>query len=117
MNDAKNAFRAGLVIIAGVAIAVFFFASSRKSTLDGDNSVGYVALLTDASGINAKSLITIAGLQVGEITSITLVPTTVGELVVDYDDRYQLIFDKQAPVVVEKNEEFDAILRRLHEKA
>lgn len=117
MNDAKNAFRAGLVIIAGVAIAIFFFASSRKSTLDGDNSVGYVALLTDASGINAKSLITIAGLQVGEITSITLVPTTVGELVVDYDDRYQLIFDKQAPVVVEKNEEFDAILRRLHEKA
>ncbi len=105
------------MVIVGVIVALFFFSSSRKSTLDDDNSLGYVALLTDASGINAKSLITIAGLQVGEITSITLVPTTLGELVVDYEDRYKLIFDPQAAVVVEKNEEFDAILTRLHEKA
>ena len=117
MNDAKNAFRAGLVIVVGVAVAIFFFASARKSTLDADNSVGYVAFLTDASGINAKSLITIAGLQVGEITNISLVPTTIGELVVDYEDRFKLIFDPTTQVVVEKNDEFEAIIRRLHEKA
>ena len=70
MNDAKNAFRAGLVIVAGIACAIFFFASSSKSTLDASNSVGYFAYLTDASGINAKSLITVAGLQVGEIADI-----------------------------------------------
>jgi hypothetical protein len=64
VNDAKNAFRAGLVIVAGIACAIFFFASSSKSTLDASNSVGYFAYLTDASGINAKSLITVAGLQV-----------------------------------------------------
>ncbi len=117
MNDAKNAFRAGLVIIVGVAVALFFLASSRKSTLDAKNSVGYVAYLTDASGINAKSLITIAGLQVGEITDISLVPLTVGELVVDFDDRFRLVFDPTAAVKVEKNEEFQAIVQRLYEKA
>ena len=62
MIDPKNAFRDGLVVIAGVAIAVAFFIASRKSTLDATNSVPYYALLEDASGINAKSLITIAGL-------------------------------------------------------
>lgn len=72
MNDSKNAFRAGLVVLAGVAIGVAFFAASRKSTLDGTNSHAYYALLTDASGINAKSLITVAGLQVGEIEGIRL---------------------------------------------
>lgn len=72
MNESKNAFRAGLVVIAGVAVAVAFFIASRKSTLDGSNSHPYYALLTDASGINAKSLITVAGLQVGEIQGIEL---------------------------------------------
>lgn len=80
MIDPKHAFRAGLVVIAGVAIAVAFFVASRKSTLDASNSVPYYALLEDASGINAKSLITIAGLQVGEIVDIRLVDTTMKEL-------------------------------------
>lgn len=80
MIDPKHAFRAGLVVIAGVAIAVAFFIASRKSTLDASNSVPYYALLEDASGINAKSLITIAGLQVGEIVDIRLVDVTMKEL-------------------------------------
>ena len=120
MNDAKNAFLAGLVIIVGVGVALFFFVSSQKTTLDGGNSVSYFAYLTDASGVNAKSMITVAGLQVGEIQVIELVPVTVEELIADFDQRVPLVLDPTGPaaqsVVVEKNDEFDAILKRLFEK-
>jgi phospholipid/cholesterol/gamma-HCH transport system substrate-binding protein len=116
VNDAKNAFRAGLVIVAGIACAIFFFARSSKSSLDASNSVGYFAYLTDASGINAKSLITVAGLQVGEIADISLVPVTVGEFVTDFDERVRKIIDPTAAVEVAPNDEFDGVLRRLVEK-
>lgn len=120
MNDAKNAFRAGLVIVAGSAIAIFFFLSSQKSTLNERNSVGYFAYLTDASGVNAKSLITVAGLQVGEIQNIDLVPVGLADLINDFDDRIALLLDPTGAaaktVVIEKNDEFDAILKRLIER-
>ncbi|MBM4280072.1 MAG: hypothetical protein FJ137_04750 [Deltaproteobacteria bacterium] len=118
MQDAKNAFRAGIVVVAGVAIALFFFASSKKTTLDARNSAAYFAYLTDASGVNAKSLITVAGLQVGEIAKIELVPVTMGELVVDYDARVRAQFDKQgAAGTVLPHDGFDQSLRRLFERA
>ncbi len=120
MNDAKNAFRAGLVIVVGTAIAIFFFLSSQKSTLNEKNSGGYFAYLTDASGVNAKSLITVAGLQVGEIQGIDLVPVGLADLVNDFDDRVTLLLDPEGAaaktIVVEKNDEFDAILKRLIER-
>ncbi len=117
MNDAKNAFRAGLVIVAGIACAVFFFARSSKSTLDVKNSTGYFAYLTDASGINAKSLITVAGLQVGEIADIELVPVSVSTYVTDFDDRARRLIDPTAGVVVSDNADFDAVVRRLIERS
>jgi phospholipid/cholesterol/gamma-HCH transport system substrate-binding protein len=85
MNETANAFRAGLVVIAAVAIGMYFFVSSRKSTLNDLNSTPYYALLTDSSGLSAKSLISVAGLQVGEIKNISLVDSTVGELSPDRD--------------------------------
>ncbi len=117
MNDATNAFRAGLVIVAGIACAVFFFARSSKSTLDVKNSTGYFAYLTDASGINAKSLITVAGLQVGEIADIELVPVSVSTYVTDFDDRARRLIDPTAGVVVSDNADFDAVVRRLIERS
>jgi phospholipid/cholesterol/gamma-HCH transport system substrate-binding protein len=118
MQDAKNAFRAGLVIVVGTAIALFFFASSKKTTLDARNSTAYFAYLTDASGVNAKSLITVAGLQVGEIQKIELVPVTMGEFVVDYDARARVLLDHEhATDVVDKNDEFDLTMKHLFERA
>lgn len=105
------------MIVAGVACAIFFFARSSKSTLDTKNSTGYFAYLTDASGINAKSLITVAGLQVGEIANIELVPVTIATYVTDFDARARTIFDPPATVVVAPNDEFDSVLRRLVEKS
>lgn len=80
MNETTHAFRAGLVVVLGVAIAAAFFITTRKSTLDAKNSASYFAFLEDASGINAKSLITVAGLQVGEIQDIRLVRVPLEEL-------------------------------------
>jgi phospholipid/cholesterol/gamma-HCH transport system substrate-binding protein len=79
MIDPKHAFRAGLVVIIGVAIGIAFFVATRKSTLDGSNSAPYYALMSDVSGVNAKSLITVAGLQVGEIQDIFLTTVTLEE--------------------------------------
>lgn len=79
MSDAKNAFYAGLVVLVGTAIGLAFFVVTRKSTLTTDNSKTYYALLSDASGINAKSLITVAGLQVGEIERVYLTRVPLGD--------------------------------------
>lgn len=86
MSDAANAFRAGLVIVVGSAIALTFFLLSDKR-MGERNTVAYHAFLTDAGGINAKSQITIAGLQVGQINAVTLVPLKVGELIPDLEVR------------------------------
>ncbi len=96
MNETANAFRAGLVVLAGVAVAIYFFAQSRKSTLNELNSEPYYAYMTDASGLSAKSLITVAGLQIGEIQDITLRQVSVEELLPNPDDRSEALYPKQA---------------------
>ncbi|MCP4500546.1 MAG: MCE family protein [Deltaproteobacteria bacterium] len=86
MNNALNAFRVGLVVILALGVGIYFFASSRKSTLTDENSIPYFAYLTDASGINAKSLITVAGLQVGEIQSVTLTTAKFSDVISEESD-------------------------------
>ena len=54
--DAKNAFRAGLVVVAGLAIAIGFIFVSKKTSLDSSNSYPYYALLTDAAGVRTTSM-------------------------------------------------------------
>jgi phospholipid/cholesterol/gamma-HCH transport system substrate-binding protein len=116
VSDAGNAFRAGLVIVAGSIIAVMFFFASKKTSLDDSNSVAYYALLTDASGVNAKSLITVAGLQVGEIKNITLVSEKLGEYIPDLEVRGMnlLGYPPSSPDVrITVNEDFDALIGNL----
>jgi phospholipid/cholesterol/gamma-HCH transport system substrate-binding protein len=113
MNDPRYAFRAGFVIVVGSIIGIAFFFASKK-TLDDGNSVAHYALLTDAGGVNAKSLITIAGLQVGEIKGITLESIAIGDLVPDFDVRvldalgFPLGSDGEVRLV--RNEDFDGIV-------
>lgn len=116
MSDSKNALRAGLVIVVGSIIGILFFFASKKTSLDDGNSVAYHALLTDAAGVNAKSLITIAGLQVGEIKNVTLEPIAIGELVPDWDARVldalglPLTVAGGPEVRLVSNEDFDSIV-------
>jgi phospholipid/cholesterol/gamma-HCH transport system substrate-binding protein len=91
VNETANAFRAGLVVILAVSIGVYFFAASRKSKLNELNATRYHAYMTDASGLTAKSLISVAGLQVGEIKNIGLDQVTVGELYPNEEDRSQRV--------------------------
>ena len=71
MSDAANAFRAGLVIIAGTVIAVVFYLSSEKTSF-ARNSVDYFAYLTDAGGINAKSIMGVMMLAAGQGAKLEL---------------------------------------------
>ena len=91
MNETANAFRAGLVVILAISIGVYFFAASRKSKLNELNATWYYAYMTDASGLTAKSLISVAGLQVGEIKNIGLDQVTVGELFPNEEDRSERV--------------------------
>lgn len=111
MSDAANAFRAGLVIIAGTVIAVVFYLSSEKTSF-ARNSVDYFAYLTDAGGINAKSIISIAGLKAGKINQATLVEVPVGEYIVDLEARVlQRVGRPLGPdIVVRPNEDFDGVV-------
>ncbi len=79
MQTGKSAFRAGLVVLSALVIGIYFFVSSRNSTINERNASLYYAFLENASGLSAKSLVTVAGLQVGIIEEIKLVEVTRGE--------------------------------------
>ncbi|MCC7072850.1 MAG: hypothetical protein IT383_16095 [Deltaproteobacteria bacterium] len=114
MSDTANAFRAGLVIIAGTVIAVIFYLSSEKTSFARD-SVEYYAYLTDAGGINAKSIISIAGLKAGKINQADLVEVPVGEYIVDLEARVLQRVGRPlgADIVVKTHEDFDGVIAML----
>jgi phospholipid/cholesterol/gamma-HCH transport system substrate-binding protein len=107
VSDAGNAFRAGLVIVVGAVLGTTFYVLSEKRISDA-NLVPYHAFITDAGGINAKSQITIAGLQVGQITKHALVQMTYAEYVTDFEARvlHNLGFPGSARVL--PHDDFDA---------
>ncbi len=114
MSDAANAFRAGIVIIVGTVIGVFFYLSSEKTSF-ARNSVEFYAYLTDASGINAKSIISIAGLKAGKINNATLVEIPIGEYVVDLEARVLQRLDRplNPDIRVAVHEDFDGVIGEL----
>ncbi len=111
MSDAANAFRAGLVIIVGTVIAVVFYVSSEKTSF-ARNSLDYYAYLTDAGGINAKSIISIAGLKAGKINQATLVEIPVSEYIVDLEARVLQRVGRPlgADLAVKAHEDFDGVI-------
>ncbi|MBI1946079.1 MAG: hypothetical protein HYS27_10305 [Deltaproteobacteria bacterium] len=117
MSDAANAFRAGLVIIVGTVIGVIFYLSSEKVSFARD-SVDYYAYLTDATGINAKSIISIAGLKAGKINEATLVEVPIGEYVVDLEARVLQRVDRPlgADLTVKPHDDFDGVIANLEKR-
>jgi phospholipid/cholesterol/gamma-HCH transport system substrate-binding protein len=65
-------FRVGLLVIAAGAFFFAFFMFARKGGLSEKESINVWAYFRDASGLSAKSRVQIAGIAVGEITSISL---------------------------------------------
>jgi phospholipid/cholesterol/gamma-HCH transport system substrate-binding protein len=115
VSDTSNALRAGLVIVAGCVIAVVFFVNANKFFLNEGNAVRVYALLVDAGGVNKKSPVTNAGVQVGEIENITLLSTPLGQYMPDFEPRAlrAMGFSNKGDALPEKNDDFDVVVRQL----
>lgn len=73
MKDIITPFKVGVVVLAALGAFVWMFGQVEEGI--GDDAAGYrvYALFEDASGLNPKTRVTIAGIDVGEIDRIELV--------------------------------------------
>jgi len=65
-------FRVGLLVLVAATFTGIFFTFARKGGLSSRESLDVYAYFRDASGLSKKSRVQIAGISVGEITSIAL---------------------------------------------
>lgn len=72
MKKLVTPFRVGLLVIAAAAILFWFLTFVKKGGMKEDESVTVYAYFRDASGLNQRSRIQIAGIGVGEIIDIRL---------------------------------------------
>lgn len=72
MKKIVTPFRVGLLVIAAGAILFFFLTFIKKGGMKEDEAVTLIAYFRDASGLNQRSRIQIAGIGVGEIIDIRL---------------------------------------------
>lgn len=73
MRTTSAAFKVGLLITAGVLGWLFWFFNTSKGQLGGADTIGVFAYFKNAGGLSAKSKVTAAGLDVGQISNISLV--------------------------------------------
>lgn len=75
MKDIITPFKVGVVVLVAVGAFVWMFGQVEEGI--GDDAAGYevFALFDDASGLNPKTRVTIAGIDVGEIARIKLAGT------------------------------------------
>ena len=72
MRKFLTPFRVGLLVLAAATFTGIFFTFARKGGLSSRESLDVYAYFRDASGLSKKSRVQIAGIPVGEITSIAL---------------------------------------------
>lgn len=72
MKKVITPFRVGLLVIAAGAILFFFLTFVKKGGMKEDEAVTLYAYFRDASGLNQRSRVQIAGIGVGEIIDIKL---------------------------------------------
>ncbi len=72
MNKIITPFRVGLFVLAMGASFVVVYGFVKKGGLNDRNSIPVVAIFKDATGLEKKSSVQIAGIPVGEITDISL---------------------------------------------
>ena len=72
MKDIITPFKVGLLVIVG--LGAFVWMVGRVEEGIGDDAAGYqvYAMFDDASGLTEKSRVTIAGIDVGELSKIEL---------------------------------------------
>lgn len=72
MRKILTPFRVGLLVLVAATFTGIFFTFAKKGGLSAKDSLDVYAYFRDASGLSKKSRVQIAGIQVGEITSIQL---------------------------------------------
>ncbi len=72
MNRIVTPFRVGLLVLAALAAFIGFYAYVHKGGLSQKNSLSFYALFHDATGIEKKTPIEIAGIPVGEVEGVSL---------------------------------------------
>jgi phospholipid/cholesterol/gamma-HCH transport system substrate-binding protein len=72
MNKFVTPIKVGLFVLAGVAAFVAVYSFVHKGGLSKRDSVAVVAIFHDASGLERRTAVQIAGIVVGEVTEIGL---------------------------------------------
>ena len=86
MTTLGNAGRVGLVFVAAVVLlgAMWFF---LKGSILSSNTYSFDVLFTDASGATADTPVTLAGVQIGRVASVTLTPAQQADLKIEIKDK------------------------------
>ena len=86
MTTLGNAGRVGLVFVAAV-LALGGAWTFLKGNLLNSNTYSFDVLFTDASGVTAETPVTLAGVQIGKVASVTLTPSQQADLKLEIKDK------------------------------
>lgn len=86
MTTFGNAARVGLVFILAVLLlgSLWYF---LKGSVFASNTYSFDVLFTDASGVTPETPVTLAGVQIGKVASVTLTPTQQADLKLEIKDK------------------------------
>src|SRR6478736_2266285 len=74
MNSLLTPFRVGLVVLAGIAAMFVLLSLVGRSKYGEGDTYKVFAIFKDATGLGSKSRVQIAGIEVGEVDNIELLP-------------------------------------------
>ena len=86
MTTFGNAGRVGLLFVVALALTVGLWFYLQGSILNR-NTYSFDVLFTDASGVTAETPVTLAGVQIGKVASVTLTPTQQADLKLEIKDK------------------------------
>jgi phospholipid/cholesterol/gamma-HCH transport system substrate-binding protein len=72
VDSSRSTFVVGIVVLLGIASAIFIFSTSHQGYEYGENTYRLYALFDDVSGLNKGTRVTVAGVQVGEVHNIAI---------------------------------------------
>ena len=86
MATLGNAGRVGLVFVAAVLVLGAMWHYLTGSILKND-TYSFDVLFADASGVTAETPVTLAGVQIGKVASVTLTPSQQADLKLEIKDK------------------------------
>jgi phospholipid/cholesterol/gamma-HCH transport system substrate-binding protein len=72
MNSIVSPFKVGLLVLVSISSFLYFSVNVRSKLEKDDGNISVFFYLNDATGLTPKSMVTIAGINVGQINKISL---------------------------------------------